>query len=86
MDEALNKSGELLKRIASDERLPRDAPSDIESANTDTLINMNPGAAAQRKGVDDQFAQGESSSSSTSHSRKGIVFPVGCCLGGILGR
>lgn len=50
VDEALNKSGELLKRIASDERLPRDVPSDIESANTDTLINMNPGAAAQRKG------------------------------------
>lgn len=50
VDEALNKSGELLKRIASDERLPRDAPSDIESANTDTLINMNPGAAAHRKG------------------------------------
>lgn len=46
VDEALNKSGELLKRIASDERLARDVPSDIESANTDTLINMNP----ERKG------------------------------------
>lgn len=43
MDEVLNKFGELLKRIVSDERFFRDVSSDIESVNIDILINMNLG-------------------------------------------
>ncbi|XP_056021617.1 uncharacterized protein LOC125650973 isoform X3 [Ostrea edulis] len=50
VDEALNKSGELLQRIANDEALPKDGPSDIESMNTDTLINMNLETAGQKRG------------------------------------
>ncbi|XP_062588143.1 uncharacterized protein LOC134249798 isoform X3 [Saccostrea cucullata] len=50
VDEALNKSGELLHRIAHDEPLPKEGPSDIESVNTDTLINMKLGTAAPKRG------------------------------------
>ncbi|XP_022332955.2 uncharacterized protein LOC111130332 isoform X2 [Crassostrea virginica] len=50
VDDALNRSGELLKRIASDEHLARDVPSEIESANTDTLINMKVGPASHKSG------------------------------------
>lgn len=50
MDEVLNKFGELLKRIVSDERFFRDVSSDIESVNIDILINMNLGVVVYKKG------------------------------------
>ena len=43
MEEALNKSQELIKQMNADE-MPKttECPSDVGSLNTDVLVNMNP--------------------------------------------